>query len=1073
MARIGLYGQLVRKSAGDTIDADLLKGATGRIVVTSISFDTTTRMLSIGYLDESNAAQSSDIAVGQNNPTGAEVVALVDAALGSSAWQEALSNVDRHDLNAIPQLEAKTADLLVDVIARSWGTVTDVNLGAFASNNSGNLGPSHASALNYFISSTPTAADAANSYVYIRIPTNRDARDYRIRQNGSLGDFYISSWAHVGTHENFNYYRSRHNLFENYSVTIEYDAATAIQTRYRGKIDQSDWDETDSDENAFIQNSAEPKAQLADIPNLEQKTGDLIVHTVRNWANATDAQITAFSGRPASNDEPAGETYHDTLSQGAAEDYIAIRIPLANDLRDYRINQTNAGYEHNWQHLELLHTDATYRYGGTHVSVEHGSTLRPQYSAEQVHTEYRGETSPGWDDVDNRPNRPSAAELLAGTNTDEAVASVSDIASLVNTHRLQRSNAAPEDVVATAAEGTEAEVSRRDHGHRFPHDNTIAYDDANEQFGVNLHDVVEHLQESIRYYTDGINYANISNTGHSAGQIYATGPFPTTISHIQAQLGPLIGFPFFVATIYRVSSGRIIEAQLGRSHPFSPQSNNPHTWSFITDDNPVGVPIPTDSHIAILFHNSTSGVELEMRQGTEASDSPGKSYQDADNDFRMVNSAVYEHSTPSVGDDTEQHGDADDIRGNIKIFYVATYDHGNFIGNGNVNAAHIDSESATDGQVLTADGAGAAAWEDAPTGPGGGTGAVLSGNTTETLFDNRATTETALSVFAGAPDWGRTLDFGFSRALVEADDDKDLRIRFQITQGGQIRHFRYLVSADTFRLMPEYTAASGTVLPTTGHLIFTGADGRVSRNATSLFSRLNIGVRQRTTAGEDALRILLSISGNSHVAATNIRGIIELVPRVENLTIAGGTLQQQSGGAVLTRSTVADEVQQTTNAFEFDVRVGGTIGVGNYQINPIPVVDIFDLVASIRVDGRAAFPMRLSREQFDLVGESPEVVQTGAWPFAGTGGTTWGDVTEIPCAMMYIDHVTDGIVKNQINPQRQQIGWTIEGSIVATAILFFFDYDDAGNLTNVRVVAFSNSVVVIEGIHVHYWQEAT
>ena len=207
----------------------------------------------------------------------------------------------------------------------------------------------------------------------------------------------------------------------------------------------------------------------------------------------------------------------------------------------------------------------------------------------------------------------------------------------------------------------------------------------------------------------------------------------------------------------------------------------------------------------------------------------------------------------------------------------------------------------------------------------------------------------------------------------------------------------------------------------------------------------------------------MALSSNPNVAATNIRGIIELVPRVENLTIAGGSPQQQSSGAVLTRSTVADDVQQTTNAFEFDVRVGGTIGVGNYQINPIPVVDIFDLVASVRVDGRAAFPMRLSKEQFDLVGESPEVVQTGAWPFAGTGGTTWGDVTEIPCAMMYIDHVTDGIVKNQINPQRQQIGWTIEGSIVATAILFFFDYDDAGNLTNVRVVAFSNSVVVIEG----------
>ena len=34
--------------------------------------------------------------------------------------------------------------------------------------------------------------------------------------------------------------------------------------------------------------------------------------------------------------------------------------------------------------------------------------------------------NPEWTDVQNRPNRPSVAELLAGTSTDEAVSSVSD-----------------------------------------------------------------------------------------------------------------------------------------------------------------------------------------------------------------------------------------------------------------------------------------------------------------------------------------------------------------------------------------------------------------------------------------------------------------------------------------------------------------------------------------------------------------------------------------------------------------------------------------------------------------------
>ena len=94
------------------------------------------------------------------------------------------------------------------------------------------------------------------------------------------------------------------------------------------------------------------------------------------------------------------------------------------------------------------------------------------------------------------------------------------------------------------------------------------------------------------------------------------------------------------------------------------------------------------------------------------------------------------------------------------------------------------------------------------------------------------------------------------------------------------RHFDELFSAATFRLMPEYAAVSGSIMPTTGHLVLTGVDGRTSRTATSLFGRVSIGIRQRTTDGEDALRILMSSSGNSHVAATNIRGIVELVPRV-------------------------------------------------------------------------------------------------------------------------------------------------------------------------------------------------
>ena len=484
---------------------------------------------------------------------------IVTVQLANDAEDTVTINVltveERHDIHSIPGLLAKTADLLVEVLARTWGNVTDVALGGFVSENDGTLSSLDASGLAYVISSTPTAGDSRNNFVYIRIPNTRDARDYRIRQSGSLGEFFITSWDHVGDVGNFKYYRSRHNLFENYSVTIQYDTASATQTEfrgsvpaledridaievdiadlpnleektgdlivhtiriwndatdaqvagllgkpsslidltgltyensitqgpaeryiivriplandlrdyrvyqtdagyeedwphlellqedatyryggtsvhieegstiiaqvasegihtsYRGTIDQSDWDETDSTENSYIQNTDQVKAQLADLSNLEAKTGDLIVHTTRSWVNATDAEVTGFAGRPASLGDITGETYHISLTQGVAEDYIVIRIPLANDLRDYRINQTDTGYEHNWQHLELIDIDATYRYGGTFVRIIGGSTIRAQYSDTIVHTEYRGDVDSKADtDLQNIDDNLTATE---------------------------------------------------------------------------------------------------------------------------------------------------------------------------------------------------------------------------------------------------------------------------------------------------------------------------------------------------------------------------------------------------------------------------------------------------------------------------------------------------------------------------------------------------------------------------------------------------------------------------------------------------------------------------------------
>ena len=1121
-----------------------------------------------------------------------------------------------------------------------------------------------------------------------------------------------------------------------------------------------------------------------------------------------------------------------------------------------------------------------------------------------------------------------------------------------------RSDDNPENVGAAADPGTNAAVARRDHTHALPTDSTLEFDSVSGDLGVNVHDVITHLQQSIRYYTDSIDHP-ADPGGHSAGQMYRTGPFPTTISRVQSQIDVLVGHPSYAARIYQVDSDRNILEFLGESSHFVPLSNNPHSYDFTVDDD-IGIPIPPSSFIVILFH-AVGGVLIPLRTGAEASDSPGKSYQDANRDFNMVHSVVYEHVHPSVGDDTESHGDDDHIRGNIKIFYDIAYDHGSLLGGtkANTDLQNIDEDlteaeqqairtrigatgggnlvvasSVTqpnsliqggtprfrlnvntpgngeplDGEILkfrfdgpfvnmvgsttysfatfsvslflnntdlfstdregafvypdgrsvrgddfpagvdayalkTPDGyvwltsgdllsgiestvdaddvddvdevavirhtvgqdptrrlpiaglrevmtsrlnfanrnldnitladkdardehrvaigvtppfkdfpfgsgellgdvfaggtsniSGATAfrnslygidsgftparlvridtgdprndngpygsigdlpdgiddpqslvalgdrlyiingnttnaglWRVNPDDPddisgdfgrvgsfpaglsnprgafpanediyivqgnanpeaddlwrvnefdpdslanplglqyslpsnitgaptsgvfhdayaylvtgagrqlfrvdpdnlshgqfttpdnrfglvgelpipdtetvtamaslggvlyvftggelwaksvgnveltrfkanadlqnisdgltddekqvvrtrigaadadhshpgGGGEPAALAGNTAETLFDNRLLTETALSVLAGNVDWARTIDFGFTRALVEADDDKDLRIRFQITQGGQIRHFSELVPADIFRIMPEYTASSGSIMPTTGHILLRGADGRTARTATSLFSRLNIGVRQRTAAGEDALRVLLSSSGNVHVAATNIRGIIELVPRLENLTITGGNgnPQQQSGsGRILrTRSIVAADTLIAANNFNFDLSGDGQIALGRYALNPTPRSDIFDFVATIRVGGRGGIPIRLSREQFDYVGEY-DLQDT--WPFGGTGGGSWGNVTEIPCAMLYVNHRSEGVAKTQLKPQRQQIGWSMSDPEPATTILIFFSYNSSGNVDFVEMIVFTDQVVEIEGVHLHYWEDA-
>ena len=280
------------------------------------------------------------------------------------------------------------------------------------------------------------------------------------------------------------------------------------------------------------------------------------------------------------------------------------------------------------------------------------------------------------------------------------------------------SDIAAEGVTETPSAGTGTDASRWDHEHDIPFNNTLEWD-SNSQFGVRVEDVIEHLQEHIQYHTASGDYS--SSGGATVGQAYATSPYRKLITKVEVLLNPLVGADGFLVRLDELNADNSIKAKLftsqTRSAPFG-LGVAPRAFTFHDADGDLGVPIDPSIRLGILISrlgdNSDSAVAAV--HGTEVSFGPRKSYDDASVDFELENDVVYEHINPGVGQSTHSHGT--DIRGNIKIFYTLIVDHGNLVGDGNINAAHIDSETADDGWVLTADGAGGSAWE-AATGGGG------------------------------------------------------------------------------------------------------------------------------------------------------------------------------------------------------------------------------------------------------------------------------------------------------------------------------------------------------------------
>ena len=207
------------------------------------------------------------------------------------------------------------------------------------------------------------------------------------------------------------------------------------------------------------------------------------------------------------------------------------------------------------------------------------------------------------------------------------------------------------------------------------------------------------------------------------GEDYDTSAHRHIIHKVQIDInGADTSNGFWRAGVFAIDAGGDITAVLGRSGTEGIDVDQRHTFVF-----PNPVEIPASQRIRILGSRvdndgeSGSGTRsAHLSRGDEETASPRESYDDAHLDFARIRHVRVNHAFPDVGDSTHDHAE-DSVRGDIKIWYTVKLDHGNLVGDGQVNAAHLDSGSAALGDVATAQGDGTVVYA-APAGGGGGGG---------------------------------------------------------------------------------------------------------------------------------------------------------------------------------------------------------------------------------------------------------------------------------------------------------------------------------------------------------------
>ena len=280
---------------------------------------------------------------------------------------------------------------------------------------------------------------------------------------------------------------------------------------------------------------------------------------------------------------------------------------------------------------------------------------------------------------------------------------------------------------------------------KVPIDNTMQFDGSGD-LGVNTERVVQEVSEWVQHFASGDSH---DTSGHSGKyQEYTSPNTVRRIGSVQYDFDPLNDsggggtgktYQVFVLEL----TGRNVDAVLGSSAVYSGNSLQ-HRFYF-TD----GVLINPNVRIGIGLHRTDGGNNegLSVRFGTESQNSPRESYDDASEDFNFLGRFNHDRPTPSVND-TVGGTTTNQIYGNPEIFYQIIHTHESLVGDGTVSVSHLDSGSAADGTVSTADGVGGVAYEALPVASTTARGIVELATPTEVLSADTTRAATGAGVYS-------------------------------------------------------------------------------------------------------------------------------------------------------------------------------------------------------------------------------------------------------------------------------------------------------------------------------------